>query len=137
MTPLKKSHNIAARMGRWSASHRKIAIFGWLAFVIASVVIGGAVGKNLIDPNDSIPGESGKATRALADGFVQPARETVIVESKSSTVRDPEFRAALQDVTVKLSAFPAVENIRTPLHPANAGQISPDGHTALVQFDLR
>ena len=37
MSPLKQSKNIAARMGRWSASHWKTAIFGWLAFVIACV----------------------------------------------------------------------------------------------------
>ena len=41
MSPLNRSNNIAARAGRWSAGHRKTAIFGWLAFVIASVVIGG------------------------------------------------------------------------------------------------
>ena len=34
MSPLKKSNNIAARMGRWSASHWKTAVFGWLAFVV-------------------------------------------------------------------------------------------------------
>ena len=33
MSPLKQSKNIAARMGRWSASHWKTATFGWLAFV--------------------------------------------------------------------------------------------------------
>jgi hypothetical protein len=32
---VKYSNNLAARMGRWSTSHRKTAIFGWLAFVIA------------------------------------------------------------------------------------------------------
>ena len=37
MSPLKHSTNVAARMGRWSARHRKIAIWGWLAFVIAVV----------------------------------------------------------------------------------------------------
>ena len=31
-------------MGRWSARHRKTAIFGWLAFVIVSFAIGIAVG---------------------------------------------------------------------------------------------
>ncbi len=41
MSPLKRSDNFAARMGRWSARHRKIAVFGWLAFVVAAVVIGG------------------------------------------------------------------------------------------------
>ena len=39
MSPLKYSNNLATRMGRWSARHRKTAIFGWLAFVIAAVVL--------------------------------------------------------------------------------------------------
>jgi uncharacterized membrane protein YdfJ with MMPL/SSD domain len=137
MAPLQKSQNFAARMGRWSARHRKIAIFGWLAFVVAAVAIGGAVGTKTIDPNDGIPGDSGKATRALADGFEQPARETVIVESKTATIRDPELRAALQDVILRVSKLDAVTDVRTPLHPHNAGQISADGKSALVQFDLR
>ncbi len=98
MSPLKKSHNIAARMGRWSARHRKIAIFGWLAFVIAAVAIGGAVGTKNIDPNDTIPGESGRATRVLEDGFKQPARETVIIQSRKLTIDDPAFRQAIDDV---------------------------------------
>ena len=40
MSPLKKSNNIAARMGRWSASHWKTAVFGWLAFVVVAVAVG-------------------------------------------------------------------------------------------------
>ena len=36
--------NFAARAGRWSAAHRKTAIFGWLAFVVVAFVIGGKVG---------------------------------------------------------------------------------------------
>ena len=40
MSPLKHSTNIAARMGRWSAGHRKTAIFGWLAFVVAAFAVG-------------------------------------------------------------------------------------------------
>ena len=57
MSPLKRSTNLAARMGRWSARHRKIAIFGWLAFVIAAVVIGGR-GEQTIDDNDTNVGEA-------------------------------------------------------------------------------
>ena len=40
----KSTDNLAARAGRWSAQHRKKAIFGWLAFVILAVFIGGSVG---------------------------------------------------------------------------------------------
>jgi hypothetical protein len=49
--------NIAARMGRWSASHRKVAIFGWFAFVIAAIAIGTAVGQKSIERGhaDEVP----------------------------------------------------------------------------------
>ena len=36
-------------MGRWSASHWKTAVFGWLAFVVVAVVLGMAVGTKNID----------------------------------------------------------------------------------------
>ena len=36
----KPTTNLAGRMGRWSAHHRKIAIFGWLAFVFVSFAVG-------------------------------------------------------------------------------------------------
>ena len=35
---------IAARAGRWSARHRKLAILGWLAVVIAAFALGGPFG---------------------------------------------------------------------------------------------
>ncbi|MGB0097128.1 MAG: hypothetical protein WBP81_31880 [Solirubrobacteraceae bacterium] len=49
LSPLTCARNVAARMGRWSASQGKIAIFGWLAFVIAAIAIGTAVGERTID----------------------------------------------------------------------------------------
>ena len=36
MSSMKRSTNLAGRMGRWSAGHRKIAIFGWLGFVVVA-----------------------------------------------------------------------------------------------------
>jgi hypothetical protein len=33
-------------MGRWSPSHWKTAVFGWLAFVVAAITIGNAVCTN-------------------------------------------------------------------------------------------
>ena len=73
MSPMKRSTNLAARMGRWSARHRKTAIFGWLAFVVAAVVLGGALGTKQLTDTDTLPGESGRAARMLDDGFKQPA----------------------------------------------------------------
>ena len=36
--------NLAARAGRWSANHRKTAIWGWLAFVFVALALGIAAG---------------------------------------------------------------------------------------------
>jgi hypothetical protein len=34
------SRNLAARMGRWSARHRKTAVLGWLGFVVLAIAVG-------------------------------------------------------------------------------------------------
>lgn len=39
---LHEPRNIAARMGRWSATHRTTAILGWLAFVPIQAPPGGS-----------------------------------------------------------------------------------------------
>lgn len=134
MTP---QHNLAARMGRWSADHWKTATFGWLALVIGAFMIGGAVGTKTIDPNTAGPGESGRMDRILDAGFKQPAGESVLVQSDSLRTSDPAFKAAVADVVAGVSAADDVQNVRSPLAPANAGQIAPNGHAALVEFEIR
>ncbi len=127
------SRNIAARAGRWSATHRKAAIGGWLAFVIALVVIGGAVGTKTADPSDGGPGESGRADKTLNDAFAKNADETVLVQSKNLTVNDGQFRAAVRDTVSAVSGQPSVRDVRSPYR---SGDISDDRHSALVSFEI-
>src|SRR4029450_13342664 len=61
MSPLKRSNNIAARMGRWSASHWKTAVSGWLAFAFAAFYIGNVVGTKNIKSEDTGTGQSHRA----------------------------------------------------------------------------
>ena len=61
--------NLAARAGRWSAQHRKKAVFGWLAFVIIAVFIGGSVGTKTLENDDLGVGESGRADDAISAHF--------------------------------------------------------------------
>ncbi len=96
MQPLTSSRNVAARMGRWSANHRKLAVFGWLAFVAVAFVLGGMIGTKEIDYKTSGPGESGRADRIIAAGFDQPASEVVLVESSSHAIADPAFGEAIE-----------------------------------------
>ena len=128
----KRSNNLAARMGRWSAGHKKTAIFGWLAFVAAAFMIGNAIGTKKLDPNKSGAGESGHVDAVLADEFKQPQGDSVLIQSTSKTVDDPAFRAAIADVTRTVTGLKQVKKIRSPLAAGNEGQISKDRHTALV-----
>ncbi len=126
MSPLRHSTNIAARMGRWSARHRKTAIFGWLAFVVAAFAIGAAVGMQTIDQNDSNVGEARRADHIIRDGgfSLDEQTEYVLVQSKTQTVEDPAFRAVVERRDRALERFPQVTKLRSPLAPGNEGQIS-------------
>jgi len=137
MSTATQNRNIAARMGRWSARHRKTAIFGWLAFVVVAFVLGTMTGQKTIDPATAGPGESGRMDKILDAGFKQPAGESVLIQSDSLTTDDPAFRSAVEDVVGTVSRLDVVTNVRSPLDSANQGQISKDGRSALVDFQIR
>jgi RND superfamily putative drug exporter len=137
MSPLAPSRNVAARMGRWSASHKKTAILGWLAFVIAAFMIGNAVGTKNIDPNDSGSGESGRVDRLLNEEFKQAPGDSVVIQSKTLTADDPAFRNAVDDVAYTVANLKNVTKVDSPYETGNQGQISKDRHTALVNLRLK
>jgi uncharacterized membrane protein YdfJ with MMPL/SSD domain len=137
VSPLKHSNNLAARMGRWSARHRKTAIFGWLAFVVAALVIGGAVGTKKLDQDELGIGESGRAQQIIDDGaFTDAADESVIVQSESAQADSPQFRVVIRDVVTAVSRIEGVSHVESPLSGNNRNLVSPDGRSALVQFEV-
>src|SRR4051812_26061365 len=80
----------AARAGRWSAQHRRAAILGWIAFVVAAVVLGGAAGFK--ESADDGVGESGRADAAMTAHFRSDRpEETVLVSSAAHTTGGAAF----------------------------------------------
>jgi RND superfamily putative drug exporter len=133
------SRNVAARMGRWSASHRKLAIFGWLAFVVSAVVIGTAVGQKTIDNQNNNVGQAHRADQILKQaGFTQSGAltEFVLIQNDTLKVRDPGFRAVVRDVVGAVTPSRAIHNLRSPLDRANRDQIADGGHTVVVEWDM-
>lgn len=132
--------NLAARAGHWSARHRKTAIFGWLAFVVIAFVLGGAIGTNTLEPEDSGNGSSQVADRAIADAdFPDKADEQVLVTARGGGLKasDPEFRAGVDDVIARIEQTPNTEEVLSPYGKGNEGQISKDGTAALVTFSIK
>ena len=139
MSPLKRSNNIAARMGRWSASHWKTAVFGWLAFVVAALFIGNVVGTKNIKEEDYNTGQSHRADQILREGFPQadPQTEIVLVQSSKLTVNAAAFRSTINDVLAAVDGNPAIKNLKSPLAAANGDLISDDRSTVMVTFDMK
>nr|MBA2630829.1 MMPL family transporter [Thermoleophilaceae bacterium] len=120
------------------SQHRKKAIFGWLAFVILAVFIGGSVGTRTLTDEEYGIGESGRADKAAGKASPDEAGESVLVQSKGAGVRpdDPAFKVVVADLVQRLETTTGVGDITSPYDEEAAGQISKDGRSALVTFDL-
>jgi uncharacterized membrane protein YdfJ with MMPL/SSD domain len=139
MSPLKRSNNLAARMGRWSASHWKTAVFGWLAFVIAAFFIGGVVGTKQISEDDYGTGQSKRADQILKDGFPDSdgLSEVVLIQSPKLSVNAAEFQTTVNEVVDLAKSNPAIKDVKSPLDAANADQVSSDRQTVMVTWQMK
>jgi uncharacterized membrane protein YdfJ with MMPL/SSD domain len=130
------ARNLAARIGCWSARHSTKAIVGWLAFVVLAFAIGTAAGTKLLENAESGVGESGRADKTAFNALPKKAEESVLVQSKTLTARDPQFKAAVADVAARLRKTESVNHVVTPYAAVNPSAVSADKHSALVDFDL-
>ena len=129
--------NLAARMARWSAHHRKKAVFGWLAFAVLLFAVSFASPMKKIVSETSGPGESGRADTILYEDFKQPAAESVLIQSRSLTADAPGFKAAVLSLINGVSALDEVARVESPYDADNRGQISSDKHSVLVPIEIR
>ncbi|HEY1853864.1 MAG TPA: MMPL family transporter [Solirubrobacterales bacterium] len=138
MEQVERARNLAARAGRWSAQHRKLAIWGWVAFVVAAVVVGGAVGTKTLSDHEEGVGESRRADEALERGFPESASEQVLIQAPKGGegAHGKRFQAAVAEVEGRLGKLGFVRDLQGPYRPGNEGQISNDGRSALVEFRI-
>jgi uncharacterized membrane protein YdfJ with MMPL/SSD domain len=133
---MSNARNIAARAGRWSARHRRLAVLGWLAFVLLAYLVGNSVGTDQLTNEEAAVGKSGEASRILVDRYPQTVDESVLVQSGSFTADDAEFRAVVADVKGRLEQTDGVMNVHGPYDEASSSPVSEDGHSALVGFEI-
>ena len=133
------SRNLAARVGRWSAQHRKTAVIGWILFVVLATFLGGKVGTKELEPSASGNGESKRGDMIVdAANFPEQAGEQVLVQGKTSMkADDPRITAAVKDVVDRLEATKGVSDIESPLNAADrANTVSKDGRSVVVNYTL-
>jgi RND superfamily putative drug exporter len=117
--------NLAARAGRWSAQHRRIAVIGWTLFVVLAVAAGGKIGQNDLDESAAGSGESKRGDMIVeAAGFGDRSDERVLVQGDEAP-RD----AAVRDVVQRLRQIDGVTDVERPL-------VSEDGRSVVVGFEV-
>ncbi|MFB7216456.1 MMPL family transporter [Streptomyces sp. NPDC056255] len=119
--------NLAARIGVWSAHHRKTAVLGWLLFVVLATGIGGASGMVEMSDSENGAGDSARAEQILDDaGLGQPAGELVMV----SAAKAGDWKGAARELSAALGRTGEVADLAAPVP-------SEDGKDALITFDLK
>ncbi|WP_425245450.1 MMPL family transporter [Streptomyces sp. NEAU-NA10] len=127
--------NLAAALGRWSAEHRKTAVFGWLVLVVLVMTLGSAAGQVNLTEADYGTGDSGRAERILQDaGLTEPAAELIHVHSDELTADSPQFTKAVTDTADAVEATGLATRVRTP---DTTRLVSADKHAVLITYDVK
>jgi RND superfamily putative drug exporter len=128
------SGNLAGRVGRWSARHRRAAVLGWLAFVALAFLVGQVVPQGELTAAEQSLGAPAAAQRILDEnGWEEPASEMVLVQREDG-VPEAAATAALTDLVETLRQVPEATNVVSPLD--GAPLVSADGRSALVTLDV-
>jgi putative drug exporter of the RND superfamily len=121
------------RLGRYTATHLRTVLVGWLLVALVLGFFAPRVEKALSGAGWEASGSQSVQARKLVErdfaGLGSYGLMTVIY-SPTQTVLSPAFRAMIARVEQTLRADAAVRTVRAP---APGLSISRDGHTAIVQ----
>ncbi|HEY0386828.1 MAG TPA: MMPL family transporter [Gaiellales bacterium] len=137
MTSIDTTKGLAARLGGWSARHKRSVLAGWFVFVALAVMVGSFLPANTLTKADQFTGESGRAEKTLESSFPKPASELVLIHSATLTAGDPAFRQAITQTTAGFARIPVVANLKAPGHGSSTGLVSKDRHSAMIQFTIK
>ncbi|MGW4028465.1 MMPL family transporter [Streptomyces sp. NPDC004838] len=119
--------NLAARIGVWSAYHRKTAIIGWLLFVVLTAGVGGAAGLVEMSESEQGAGDSARAQKILDDaGLDRPAGELVLVTSETAG----GWKDTARELTSAIEKTGETQKMQPPLASKNDRE-------ALIRFEIR
>ena len=138
MSPATRSNNLAARMARWSAQHRKKAIFGWLALAVALFAISMASPMKKIVFETSGPGRVGAGGHDPVRGLQAACRRRGPDPERFADDERPRLQGGgAGSDRRRLEARRGGEGQVALRRRRTAGSISADKHSALVPMEIR
>jgi putative drug exporter of the RND superfamily len=128
------------KLARWSTTHRKYVVIGWVALLIVVNVFAQSAGTSYSN-NFTLPNsDAQRASDLLQRSFPAQAgdRDTIVYRVSSGTVSSPAVRARMSAMFAQVEKLPHVSSVISPYAGANAGKsISANGKIAFatVVFD--
>ncbi len=132
---------IVVRVAAAVLRHRRRAVIGWVALLIGSLAVSGALGTRFAN-NFSLPGtESQRAIDLLKRDFPAQAGDSdqIVFGASAGHLATPAVRAHISTMLDEVARLPHVTGVVSPFGPSGAHRISPAGTVAFatVNFDER
>jgi RND superfamily putative drug exporter len=128
-------------VARFSISHRRSVLLGWVGVLVAAIVLSGAVGTRYAS-NFSLPGtDSQRATDLLQRDFPSQAGDVdqIVLHTPHAHVADAAVRARVAPMLTRVARLPHVTGVESPYTREGGKAISRDGRIAFatITFDKR
>ncbi len=127
-------------LARWSTTHRKYVVIGWIVLLIAINALAQSAGTSYSN-NFTLPNsDAQRASDLLQQSFKTQSgdRDTIVFRVDSGSVREPAVRAHMEAMFREVAKKPHVAAVISPYDGAASGQsISANGRIAFatVVFD--
>jgi RND superfamily putative drug exporter len=121
------------RLGRFTATHFRVVLAGWIVVALGLGFFAPKVEKALSGAGWETSGSQSVQARQLIDRNFQGLSSyglMTVVHSPTQTIDRPAFRRTVSEVEAALRSSGAVRSV---VAPAPGVSISRDGHTAIVQ----
>jgi RND superfamily putative drug exporter len=128
------------KLARWSTTHRKSVLFGWIALLIVINVLAQSAGTSYSN-NFTLPNsDAQRASDLLQHSFPAQAgdRDTIVYKVSSGTVQDPAVKTRMSAMFARVEKLPHVAAVISPYAGAASGKsVSANGRIAFatVVFD--
>jgi putative drug exporter of the RND superfamily len=128
------------KLARWSTTHRRYVVAGWIALIVAVGAISQSAGTEYSN-NFTLPNsDAQRAADLLQQSFPAQAgdRDQIVFRAASGTVLDPAVRERMSATFAEVAKLPHVAEVISPYAGPSAGKaISADRQIAFatVVFD--
>ena len=123
------------KLARWSTTHRKYVVIGWVILLLGTGFISHAVGASYSN-NFTLPNsDAQRASDLLEKSFPKQAgdRDTIVYKVNSGTVQDPAVRKRMSSMFAEVEKLPHVAAVISPYSGPTAGKsISADKQIAFA-----